>query len=215
MGLIHGFCAIITMIYAAMHLGYLAYRVFKKKDYSILWGPNSLVPNLTDAQQIIAHMKWFVGLGPKPRFGKWSYWEKFDYWAVFWGVAVIGGSGLTLWFPTFFTKFMPGWLLNVATIVHSDEALLAFGFIFTIHFFNNHLRPEKFPMDRVIFTGRMSEEELEHDKIDHFEEMQASGELSQIEARPPEEWLVNFAKLFGYSAIVIGLALILLIALVY
>ena len=49
--------------------------------------------------------------------------------------------------------FIPGWFLNVATIIHSDEALLADGFIFTVHFFNTHLRPEKFPMDIVDLHG--------------------------------------------------------------
>ncbi|MFV0268316.1 MAG: hypothetical protein ACK5HT_14405 [Draconibacterium sp.] len=78
-------------------------------------------------------------------------WVKFDYFAVFWGVMVIGSTGLMLWFPETFTKILPGWLINVAQIIHSDEALLAVGFIFTIHFFNTHLRPESFPMDTVIF----------------------------------------------------------------
>ena len=90
-------------------------------------------------------MKWFVGMGPRPQYGRWTYWEKFDYFAVFWGIAVIGSTGLTLWFPVFFTRFLPGSFINVATIIHSDEALLATGFIFTVHFFNTHLRPEKFP----------------------------------------------------------------------
>ena len=94
------------------------------------------------------------GAGRARSYGRWTYWEKFDYFAVFWGVVVIGSTGLMLWFPEFFTRFLPGWLINVATIIHSDEALLAVGFIFTVHFFNTHFRPEKFPMDTVIFTGR-------------------------------------------------------------
>ena len=73
---------------------------------------------------------------------------------------IIGGSGLMLWFPTFFSLFLPGWVLNIATLVHGEEALLAVGFIFTIHFFNGHLRPEKFPMDTVIFTGVVSGHEM-------------------------------------------------------
>ena len=68
---------------------------------------------------------------------------------------MIGVSGLMLWFPDFFTKFLPGWALNAAYIIHSDEALLATGFIFLFHFFHTHLRPESFPMDPVIFTGSM------------------------------------------------------------
>ena len=80
-----------------------------------------------------------------PGYGRFTYWEKFDYFAVFWGMIIIGFTGLVLWFPEFFTRILPGWSINVATIIHSDEALLAVGFIFTIHFFNTHFRPDKFP----------------------------------------------------------------------
>ena len=118
-------------------------------------------------------MRWFAGRGPRPLYGRWTYWEKFDYFAVFWGVAIIGSTGLCLWFPEFFTRFLPGWSINVATIIHSDEALLATGFIFTIHFFNTHFRPEKFPIDTVVFTGRMTLEELKHDKPKLYESLTA------------------------------------------
>ena len=114
-----------------------------------------MVPTWRDVREFSATMTWFFGRGPRPRYGRWTYWEKFDYFAVFWGVMIIGSSGLLLWFPEFFTHVLPGWTINVATIIHSEEALLAAGFIFTIHFFNGHLRPEKFPMDPVVFTGRM------------------------------------------------------------
>ncbi len=74
--------------------------------------------------------------------------------AIFWGIMMIGVSGLILWFPEYATIILPGWAINVAAIIHSDEALLAAGFIFTIHFFHTHMRPEKFPMDTIIFTQR-------------------------------------------------------------
>jgi hypothetical protein len=61
-----------------------------------------------------------------------------------------------MWYPVFFTRFMPGWMINIALVVHSDQALLAAGFIFTFHFFNMHFPQEKFPMDTVIFSGRIS-----------------------------------------------------------
>ena len=91
-------------------------------------GPNTLLPTKRDGQEFVATMKWFVGQGPRPEYGRWTYWEKFDYFAVFWGIVVIGSTGLTLWFPVFFTRFLPGSFINVATIIHSDEALLATGF---------------------------------------------------------------------------------------
>ena len=110
-------------------------------------------PDLAGLERLRGPQKWFFGKGPRPQFDRWTYWEKFDYFAVFWGVFAIGLSGLIMWFPEFFSRFMPGWMINVALIVHSDEALLAAGFIFTVHFFNTHFRLEKFPMDTVIFSG--------------------------------------------------------------
>ena len=89
---------------------------------------------------------WAPALVRRPRsaarLDRYTYWEKFDYWAVFWGMGIIGASGLFLWFPVFFSRFLPGWIFNVALLIHGEEALLAVGFIFTMHFFNGHLRPE-------------------------------------------------------------------------
>ena len=123
-----------------------------------------MVPQPQDVIDIFAQLQVVRRQGPRPQFDRWTYWEKFDYWAVFWGMFIIGGSGLLLWFPVFFSQFLPGWMFNIATLVHGEEALLAVGFIFTIHFFNGHLRPEKFPMDTVIFTGRISEHELKDER---------------------------------------------------
>ncbi len=139
-----------------------------KRLLAILWGPDSMVPQPQDAIDVWRNFKWFVGRGPQPQFDRWTYWEKFDYWAVFWGMFIIGGSGLLLWFPVFFSKLLPGWMFNIAALVHGEEALLAVGFIFTFHFFNGHVRPAKFPMDTVIFTGRISEHELKGERRDRI-----------------------------------------------
>src|SRR5581483_947276 len=79
------------------------------------------------------------------KFERYAYWEKFDYWAVFWGMVVIGFSGYAMWFAPFFARFLPGWALNAALVIHSEEGLLAILFIFSIHFVNTHLRPDSFP----------------------------------------------------------------------
>jgi hypothetical protein len=149
-------------------------------------------------------MKWFLGRGPRPRYGRWTYWEKFDYFAVFWGMVVIGSTGLVLWFPVLLTHVLPGWFINVATIVHSDEALLAVGFIFTVHFFNTHLRPEKFPMDIVIFTGRMPVTEFEEDKPGEYEARVKDGSLAShlVEAYPPI--VIRAIRAFAWTALTIG-----------
>ena len=124
---------------------------------------------------------------------------------------MIGTTGLLLWFPTFFTRFLPGWMLNVATTIHSDEALLAVGFIFTIHFFNTHFRPEKFPIDTVIFTGGVPMEEFKRDRPREYEEMVERGELDRNLMEAPNPIIVKFWRRFGYTALSVGILLILLI----
>jgi cytochrome b subunit of formate dehydrogenase len=157
-------------------------------------------------------MKWFFGRGPRPEYGRWTYWEKFDYLAVFWGVAIIGASGLMLWFPEFFTHVLPGWLLNVATIIHSDEALLAVGFIFTIHFFNTHLRPEAFPMDTVVFTGLAPLSEYRENRPAEYEQMKASGDLrKRMTTKGPSPATMILVRIFGFTFLAVGVTLIGLI----
>lgn len=177
----------------------------------MLTGPETILFRWHDVKEFIQSARWFFGLGPRPKYGRYTYWEKFDYLAVFWGVVVIGSTGLVLWFPELFTRFLPGWSINVATIVHSDEALLAVGFIFTIHFFNTHFRPDKFPMDPVIFTGQVPLEEFKYDKPGEYEELVASGRLEEhlVEAFPKK--VERGFKTFGFIALTVGLTLIALI----
>jgi cytochrome b subunit of formate dehydrogenase/nitrate/TMAO reductase-like tetraheme cytochrome c subunit len=172
---------------------------------------SSLLFTKTDLKEFAGSMKWFLGRGPRPKYGRYTYWEKFDYFAVFWGMMVIGSTGLLLWFPELFTLVFPGWWVNVATIIHSDEALLAVGFIFTVHFFNTHFRPDKFPMDPVIFTGRVPVEELEADKPREYEELKSSGQLEQFLVDPYPRKLETGFKIFGFAALFVGLTLIALI----
>jgi hypothetical protein len=147
------------------------------------------------------------GGGPKPRFGWFAYWEKFDYWAVFWGMAIIGTSGYMMWFSSFFAQFLPGWLFNIALLIHADEALLAVWFIFAIHFFNGHLRPDKFPMDLVIFTGRESLEELEEARPAEYERLTEGRSFEAIQADGPPLWLRNFGRIIGVVAVGTGFLL--------
>lgn len=210
---VHRVCAVLTFGYFAMHL----HDVWKKRKESrkswikFLLDKESMLPNKNDWTDLKATIKWFVGMGPRPQYGRWTYWEKFDYFAVFWGVIVIGSTGLMLWFPEFFTKLLPGWFINVATIIHSDEALLAVGFIFTVHFFNTHFRPDKFPMDTVIFTGRVSIQEFRLDRPREFAELVRTRQLKKHLAEPLPPMVVKGMKVFGWIALSLGLGLILLI----
>jgi cytochrome b subunit of formate dehydrogenase len=205
-GYIHRTAAVVMFFNFASHLiGLYKLRERKYKSwFDLIFGENSMIPGPNDLKEFIGTLKWFVGAGERPNYGRWTYWEKFDYFAVFWGVFVIGGTGLTLWFPVFFTRILPGWFINVATIVHSDEALLATGFIFTVHFFNTHLRPEKFPMDTTVFTGRMKLAELKRDKPREYQNLLDSGELENKLAEPMPEIVVHGFRVFAWIALTLG-----------
>jgi cytochrome b subunit of formate dehydrogenase len=138
MGLIHRLGALITFGYFGTHL-LMVWRKLRGREITLkglLKEEYSLLPMWRDVRDLQRNFFWFFGLGPRPQLGRWTYWEKFDYFAVFWGVTIIGVTGLILWFPTTATRILPGWMINVATIIHSDEALLAAAFIFTVHFYN-------------------------------------------------------------------------------
>ncbi len=213
MAILHRIGAGLTFAYFALHLGSLMAKLIMRKRTlkELLWGPDSLMPQPRDFKQFFQHVGFFIGLAERPTFGRFTYWEKFDYMAVFWGVAVIGASGLTLWFPEFFTQFMPGWAINAAMIIHSEEALLATGFIFTIHFFNEHFRPENFPMDEVIFTGRVSEHYFMEERKDWYDRMKAEGKLEAMKIKPMALIPRILLYTFGFTALAIGLALLVLI----
>jgi hypothetical protein len=125
---------------------------------------------------------------------------------------IIGGSGLLLWFPEIASKVLPGWLFNVAMIVHGYEALLAIGFIFTIHFFNAHLRPGTFPVDAVIFTGSMPEEELKEQRPEEYERLVRTGGLESLRVPAPDPAkrpaiLVIAVVSVGFGLLLLGLIL--------
>ncbi len=213
-GLLHRYAAVITFGYFIHHV-YTIIREKRKSNktwFRYIFNGESLMFNMQDVRDFIATIKWFFGAGPRPAYSRWTYWEKFDYFAVFWGVFVIGLSGLIQWFPEYATLILPGWLINVAAIIHSDEALLAVGFIFTIHFFNTHLRPEAFPMDKVIFTGVVPLEEYKLDRPREYEKLKESGELrKRIESKSISPEKEKWVTIFGYTALSVGIILIGLI----
>ncbi len=211
-GFIHRAAATLMFGLFAVHLWDL--DRLRRREHGGSWrklllGADTLLFTRRDLSELVGSLRWFLGRGPRPRYGRWTYWEKFDYFAVFWGIFVIGSTGLMLWFPVLFTKILPGWFINVATIIHSDEALLATGFIFTVHFFNTHLRPEKFPMDIVIFTGRMPVAEWRRDKPAEYEQLQAEGGIPARLVEPYQPVVIRAIRAFAWAALGLGTFMVL------
>jgi cytochrome b subunit of formate dehydrogenase len=210
-GIVHRVAAVAFIGIFAVHLVYVAQRILRNWSTFRWFGPRSLIPNWQDMKDIFAMFKWFLGKGPRPQFDRWTYWEKFDYWAPFWGVSIIGVSGLMLWFNTQTAAYLPGWVFNVATIFHGEEAFLAAGFLFTVHFFNNHWRPENFPLDIMMFTGTMPLEQFKRDHAIEYRRLVESGELSQHLVEAPSRPMTLGSKILGFTLMAIGLILLVLI----
>jgi cytochrome b subunit of formate dehydrogenase len=204
---LHRFAAVVTFGYFGVHLLMVFWGMLVKRERGYLWGPKSMVPQPKDVADLWGNVKYFLYIGPRPNLDRWAYWEKFDYLAVFWGVAIIGFSGLVLWIPNTFTQFLPGWVINAAYVVHSDEALLATGFIFLFHFFHTHLRPESFPMDPVIFTGKMPLEKFKEERPLEYQRLVDQGKLESVLVDPPTREHLVEAYVFGFIAVAIGIAL--------
>jgi len=211
-GVLHRVFGVTLLGALVWHLSRILWRVLVNRERGVLWGPGSMVPQPRDFVDFGRQARWFLGQGPPPAFEQFTYWEKFDYWAVLWGTALMGAAGLVLWFPEAASRVLPGWMFNVALLVHGAEAALAIGFIFVVHFFNGHLRPGKFPMDLVIFTGSVPDSELRHERAGQYERLKRSGELERLIVQPPPRDEVRRAYVYGTIGLTLGVGLFVLIA---
>jgi cytochrome b subunit of formate dehydrogenase len=211
LGLIHRTAAFLFLGIFLIHFVVVMQKLLR--DRTFRWfGPDSLIPNWKDFADCWGMFKWFVGKGPRPQFDRWAYYEKFDYWAVFWGVNIIGWSGLMLAFPHVTARYLPGWVFNVGTLVHGEEAFLAAVFLFTVHFFNNHFRPDKLPPpDVVMFTGTQSLEEFRQDHPAQFRRLLESGELQRSLVQRPSRPMHLASVVLGLVLIAAGLVLLALV----
>jgi len=187
---IHRVAAFVMLFDCLYHGVYIARGLLVRRQLTML----QMIPMPKDVLDAFQMFRYFLGLSDeKPRFGRFSYLEKFDYWAVFWGIAIIGGSGLILLFPVQVSRLVPGGIVPVAHAAHSDEAVLAVGWIFIVHFFYAHFAPAVFPFNSSIFTGRVA-------KHRYAEEHPLDGE--RVVARPGDNDIVVLAAPADASLIV-------------
>ena len=206
---VHIYVGIFMICGMAVNALYMLFKINWRDFPGSLFGPDSLIPRLADIKQFFQHIGWFLGFGKSPEFDRWGYWEKFDYWAVFWGITVIGITGLIMAFPYVSTRYMPGWGLNVAFWIHRIEALLAMGHLFIIHFFIAHLRRHNFPMDHTMFEGSADLEAALHERPAWISRLRQGGELDGVlvsEAMPLQRVI---AYVFGFAAVAAGLFLLI------
>lgn len=155
---LHRFFAVITYGCVAAHILWLFY--FKLVLKGRITGPQSLFPRVQDIKDMFQHIGYLFAKRTLPRFNRFTYWEKFDYLALFLGMNTMGLTGLFLWFPEFFSTLLPGYFINLAQVLHLYEAIIAVALKFVVHIISTHLRPETYPVETSIFTGRTTKEQM-------------------------------------------------------
>jgi cytochrome b subunit of formate dehydrogenase len=200
------FCCVVHLV-----RGTISVRNRRKQGmpwHQILFGPDSPVPGFRDLKDLFGMARWFLGLGPKPAFERWTYWEKWDYWMACLACVLVGTSGLMMWYPNLFCRFMSGETLNVARVIHVELALMSTSFLFVFHFFHTHFRPEKFPMDLSAITGLVSESHLRENRPSYVARLEETN-LMGIMRRPAPSgrhiWLSFFA---GVTLFSVGICLL-------
>ena len=207
--IIHFWVGILMMAGFTVHIVYLIKRIKRQDLVNSVMGPDSLVPGPQDAQHMFQRILWTMGMGPHPKLDRWAYWEKFDYWAVFWGLPLLAVTGVMLKFPLLTTLVLPGWTLNIAALLHRAEAILAASFIFIVHFFIGHIRPLSFPMNEAMFSGSVHLEEALQEKPLWVERLKQEGKLELMRAEPPALWYRALYFVFGYTALGFGLYILI------
>jgi formate dehydrogenase gamma subunit len=153
---LHRIAAVIMVAVSFYHLGYISFTQRGRKLVSDLWFRKSDITDLTQT------FKYFTGKKKdRPKFRRFSYIEKMEYWAVVWGTVVMGITGSLLWFENTFLPIISNSGMDIATAIHYYEAILASLAILVWHFYFVIYNPDVYPMNKAWFTGYLTEEEME------------------------------------------------------
>jgi cytochrome b subunit of formate dehydrogenase len=203
--IVHKWAGIFMLVLFSAHVVYLLANIQWRRFPKSVYGSDSILPRLEDIGQALQHVFWFLGKSKPPQFDRWGYWEKFDYWAVFWGMIVLGVTGLILFNSVFSSYYIPGWSINIALWIHRIEAILAMAHVFIIHFFIGHLRRHSFPMDLAMFEGSVDVEKTRHEKPAWIARVEKGGKLESVLVAEPGPVRRIVFYLFGYAALAFGI----------
>lgn len=125
--------------------------------------------DFTDAIQNLRYYAGYTDAAPK--FGRFDYRQKFEYWGLVFGSLIMIATGFILYFPIAVSRVLPTELIPAAKLMHSYEALFAFLIVLIWHMAGAHLSPESFPIDTSIFTGKIRKEKLKHEHELEYDEL--------------------------------------------
>jgi cytochrome b subunit of formate dehydrogenase len=168
-GTTHRVAAILMVATCFYHM---YYAIFTERGRSHLV---RMMPRFQDARDVVAMLRYYAGLDShRPKFGRFSYVEKAEYLALVWGSIVMAVTGFLLWFKDEALRHIPMWGLDVATIVHYYEAILATLAIIVWHLYYVIVNPDFAPMSFTWLDGKLSRHQMEHEHALELQEIEAS-----------------------------------------
>jgi len=160
----------------AVFLGWMAWHVVYLKTRGGRGWLRDILVCRRDLSDFVQHVLFFVGRRSEPpKFGRFSYMEKCEYWALVWGAVIMAATGVMLWFDNWFTGSVgvPKVVLDVGHVIHYYEAWLATLAIVVWHVYATVFSPPVYPMNPSWWAGRMPEEMY---REEHRESADASRE---------------------------------------
>jgi len=171
--LIHRSAGIAFSVVVVIHLTRLSVQVARGRVTL------SLVPTRKDFRDAIVTLRYYLGVSEeRARFDTFDYRQKFEYWGLVLGAAVVVATGFVLLYPALVTSVLPGQVVPAAQVAHSNEGLMAFLVVIVWHIYNAHFNPDVFPFDTTIFTGRISVERLRHEHALEYERVAQQDEVT-------------------------------------
>jgi cytochrome b subunit of formate dehydrogenase len=155
---LHRAAGLAFVFMAVFHLAGAVYEVVVRR------APLSIVPTKKDYGDAILTLRYYLGLTDRQAsFDRFDYRQKFEYWGLILGAIVVISTGIVLMWPVVVAQYLPGEVIPAAKVAHSNEGLLAFLVVVIWHVYNAHFNPDVFPFDTTIFTGRITQERMEHE----------------------------------------------------
>ncbi len=169
--ILHRIAGTIMILVSLYHVYYLLLRPAGRRLLS------DMLPRINDMTDMIKNIRYYLGLEDNPpEFDRFCYKHKLEYSALFAGTTLMAATGILLWTEYLWNKF----ILDIATLVHGMEAILACLAIMVWHLYEVHLRPHKFPIDNMWITGVISEEEMKEEYPLHYKKIMNDSELQKI-----------------------------------
>ncbi len=166
-GIVHRVAAVIMIADSVYHLFYISLTKRGRKLIIDLWFTKK---DLTD---LFGTIKYYLGkANERPKYGRFSYIEKSEYWALVWGNVVMGATGIVLWFNNTFLPIISSLGMEIATAIHFYEAILATLAIVAWHFYFVIYNPDVYPVNKAFITGYLTREEMEHEHPLELEEIE-------------------------------------------